>query len=135
MTDTKTIPRRRGKSAQTPSAIRMFPMGSGLPKLRDMKAEVDEMRDVLMGREEPPIQRGVLTLMEVAEAYYSRCSEMTALIQRKEEEGVVTRSSSYYKFRTGELRTFMEAMKRTIDLGSRRITAARLEYDMETEAL
>lgn len=93
------------------------------------------MRDVLLGRKDPPIIRGVLTMMEVGEAYYARASEMTALIQRKEADGIVSKGDRYYKFRTGELRTFMEACKQSIDLGSRRLTYARLEFDMETEAL
>lgn len=90
---------------------------------------------MLLGRTDPPITRGVLTLMEVAEAYYARASEITAMLQRKEAEGVIAKGSTPYRFRTGELRTFMEAAKSAIELGSRRVTYARMEFDMETEAL
>lgn len=100
-----------------------------------MREELQEMWDVLLGRNEPPITRGVLTLMEVAEAYYARAAEMTAHIQQQEAEGIVAKGTSLYKFRTGELRTFMEAAKSAADLGSRRVTFARLEFDMETEAM
>jgi len=100
-----------------------------------MQAEVDEMWAVILGRTDPPITRGVMTLMEVSEAYYARASEITSLIQRKEADGIVAKGDRYYRFRTGELRTFMEACKTAIELGSRRVTAARLEFDMETEAL
>lgn len=72
-----------------------------------------------------------MTLMEVAEAYHARASEIAALIQRAEASGVIIKSSAHSKFRTGELRTFVEAVKRTIDLGSRRITTAAMEYQYE----
>lgn len=84
-----------------------------------------------MGREAPPLNKGVGTLMEVAEAYHARASEISALIQRAESQGHTLRGGAMYKFRTGELRTFLEATKRTIDLGSRRITLATLEDDYE----
>lgn len=100
-----------------------------------MQVEVEEMTAVLLGRHDPPINAGVLTLMEVASAYYARASEMTATIQRGEAEGSVLKGSRPYRFRTGELRTFMEMCKTQIDLGSRRITAARLEFDMDREML
>ena len=52
---------------------------------------------------------GVATLMEIAEAYHSRASEITAGIQRAEADNVVARGDGWYKFRVGELRTFTEA--------------------------
>ncbi|CAB4176782.1 hypothetical protein UFOVP978_62 [uncultured Caudovirales phage] len=70
--------------------------------------------------------------MEVAEAYHARASEVYGLIQRAEAVGVAVKSGAHYKFRTGELRTFLESSKRTIDLGSRRITTAALEFQMES---
>ncbi len=102
--------------------LRAVPLGQGVPELADLVAELDDMTAVLLGREEPPIDAGYLTLYEVADAYYARAAEITTMLQRQEREGVVTRGSNHYKFRTGELRTFMEMAKRAADLGSRRIT-------------
>jgi len=86
---------------------------------------------VLLGRQAPPLSRGIATLMEVAEAYHSRASEVYSLIQRAEASGRALKNGAHYRFRTGELRTFIEATKRTIDMGSRRITMAALEYEHE----
>lgn len=83
-----------------------------------------------MGRVEPPIDAGEMTMLEYANAVYSRACEITMLIQRAESSGSVLKGSKYYKFRTGELRTFTEMALKAIDLGSRRITVAKMEYDM-----
>ena len=83
-----------------------------------------------MGREAPPINNGEMTLLEYANAVYSRGMELTMLIQRSEASGVVLKGSKYYKFRTGELRSFVELALKAIELGSRRITVAKMEYDM-----
>lgn len=102
--------------------LRAVPLGEGVPPLNDLVAELDDMTAVLLGREEPPIDAGFLTLYEVADAYYARASEITMLLQRGEREGQILKGSAHYHFRTGELRTFMEMAKRAADLGSRRIT-------------
>lgn len=91
-------------------------------------AEIHDMKDVLMGRVEPPIDNGVATLMEVADAYYARAAELTMLIHEREREGIVLRGNPYYKYRTGELKVFMEMCKRAADLGSRRITFEQLQF-------
>lgn len=107
-------------------------MNEGLPALSSLVAEVSDMWDVLLGRTEPPIRSsGVHALMEVADAYFARASEIAALIQRGEREGTVMKSSNYSKFRTGELRTFLEVAKRASDLGSRRITVRGQQIDSE----
>lgn len=100
-----------------------------------MRAELDEMTDVMLGREPMPIDNGVLSLMEVATAYYARASEITNDLHRAETDGTIMKGSKGYKFRTGELRQFMQMAKVHIDLGSRRVTAAKLEFDMEAEGL
>jgi hypothetical protein len=64
-----------------------------------------------------------MTMMEYANAVYSRSLEITMMLQRAEADGQVLKGSKHYKFRTGELRTFTE-------LGSRRVTMARMEYDL-----
>lgn len=118
-----------------PSLIRHFHINEGVPSLSEMRREVEQMTRVLMGHEDPPVEMGVITLMEVASAYYARASELTMYIQRAETDGTVLKNSKVYKFRTGELRTFMEMCKNQIDLGSRRITQARLEFEMDREML
>lgn len=111
--------------------LRAVPMGTGVPAIPKMTEELMNMTDVLLGRTKPPIDAGHLTLMEVADAYFARASEMTMLLQQAEREGTVTRGSAHYKFRTGELRTFMEMAKRAADLGSRRLTEEQLHWEMQ----
>lgn len=89
------------------------------------------MTDVLLGRMDPPKNvSGVTALLECADAYFARAAELTMQIQKLEREGRVTRSDPHYKFRTGELRTFMELAKRAADLGSRRLTEEQLAFEM-----
>ena len=86
--------------------------------------------EVLLGREEPPIDNGEMTLMEYANAVYSRAMELTIIIQRLESDGSILKGSKFYKFRTGELRSFTELAARCVELGSRRVTKAQLDYNM-----
>lgn len=124
-------PLRKKKKITRPSRrLRAFELGEGRPNITAMRAELADMTDVLMGRAEPPIDAGRLTLMEVADAYFARASELTALIQQAEVDGYVAKGGNEYKFRTGELRTFMEMAKRAADLGSRRLTNEQLNFDM-----
>ncbi len=102
--------------------LRAVHLGEGVPPLTTMAEELQDMTDVLLGRVQPPIDAGHLTLYEVADAYYARAAEITVLLQQAEREGTITKGSAHYKFRTGELRTFLEMAKRAADLGSRRIT-------------
>jgi hypothetical protein len=94
-----------------------------------MQAELDGYLSVLLGHEDPPIDNGVMTLLEYANAVYSRAMELTMLLQRAESRGSVLKNSRPYKFRTGELRSFTDLAAKAIDLGSRRVTAAQMEYD------
>ena len=88
------------------------------------------MRAVLLGHVDPPINRGILTLYEVADAYYARAKEIEQVILRAEAEGQVGKGSRTYRFRTGELRSFIDLSSHAAELGSRRITVAKLEWDM-----
>jgi hypothetical protein len=88
-----------------------------------------------MGREPSPVDNGVLSLMETASAYHARALEMNMMLHRAEANGTVEKGTVYYKFRTGELRDFIELAKGACDLGSRRLTAAQLEFDMAEEAM
>jgi hypothetical protein len=114
--------------------VRAIQVGTGLPEIEDLENELEHYMDVLMGRVQPPLDAGHLTLMEVADAYFARACEIQYLILKAEREGGVFKGSKYYKFRTGELRTFLELSKRASDLGSRRLTQARLLHDMANDA-
>lgn len=95
------------------------------------------MMAVLLGRVAPPIDRGVMTLQEVADAYYARAAEITIELHRMEADGVINKGDNLYKFRTGELRTFLEVAKRSSELGSRRLTYEQvmIEQRFELDAL
>ena len=112
-----------------PTLLRAFPLGAGLPNLLELEEEIDEMREVLLGRLPPPIDVGVMTLYETADAYYARICEITIEIQRCEREGQVMRGSKLYKFRTGELRTMADLTKSAAGLGSRRLAAEQLRFE------
>lgn len=84
--------------------------------------ELDAYTDILLGRVDPPVDLGVMTLMEVAEAFHARAREMEMTLLELESNGVVMKGTRPYHFRTGKLRSFIEMSKRTIDLGSRRVT-------------
>jgi hypothetical protein len=72
-----------------------------------------------------------MTMMEYANAVYSRAMELTILLQRAEADGVILKNSKYYRLRTGELRSFTELAAKCIELGSRRVTWAQLDYSMQ----
>ena len=111
-------------------SVRKFRVNHGIPTVGEMRDEIDEYTQVLLGHEESPIQNGVLTLMEYANAVYSRAMELTMYLQRAEADGVVLKGTKPYRFRTGELRTFCEMAAKAIELGSRRVTVAQLEADL-----
>lgn len=98
----------------------------GLDSVDELWAEIQHYMNVLLGREESPINSPYLSMMEVATAYYSRAQEIDAMIHAAEREGAVLRGSPLYRFRTGELRSFIELSKRCAELGSRRLTQESL---------
>ena len=73
-----------------------------------------------------PIDVGIQTLYEVAVAYYSRAKELELSIKEMENKGLIDKSSPIYKFRTGELASFIDIAKEQTRLGSRRITVASM---------
>lgn len=101
--------------------VRAFKVGEGFD-LHAVKGEIDDYVDMLLGRIDPPFDHGVFTLMELAETAHARAREIEMDILDKESEGILLKDSMASKFRTGKLRAFLELSKRTIDLGSRRIT-------------
>lgn len=110
--------------------LRSFRINSGITPLPELRQELDGYTEILMGHEQPPIDNAEMTLMEYSNAVYSRAMEITILLQRAESEGTVLKGSKYYKFRTGELRSFTELALRCVELGSRRVTKAQLDYSM-----
>lgn len=116
-----------------PKALTGVLVGAGLPPIKELVKELREMTNILMGREDPPINRGLLTLMETAAAYHARAFEIELEIHRAERERRVLKNSDYYKFRTGELRDFIELSKSKMELGSRRITDRQNEIEEITK--
>jgi hypothetical protein len=120
------IRRATTKDAQVTQTLLPTPVGHGLPLVYELDKELKGYMDILLGREEPPIESPYLSLMEVATAYYARALEIDALIHIEEREMRVLRGSDYYKFRVGELRAFIELAKKCCDLGSRRLSQEQM---------
>lgn len=99
---------------------------SGLGKVDDLVVELNGYTDILLGRVEPPVD-GVSALMECADAYYARGCEIDMLIHEGERDFSIGKGDPHYRFRTGELRSFLELTKRSAELGSRRITMAQMQ--------
>jgi hypothetical protein len=114
------------RDAQVVERLMPTPVGEGLPSVTELWQEIHGYMDVLLGRVEPPIDSPYLSLMEVATAYYARAQEIDALIHHEENQMRVLRGSEYYKFRTGELRAFLELSKKAADLGSRRLSQEQI---------
>lgn len=100
----------------------------GLGDVEDLWDEISGYVDILLGRKESPVSSPYLALAEVATAYYARAQEIDMLIHAGEREGVIHKGSPYYRFRTGELRSFIELAKRCAELGSRRLTQEQLLF-------
>jgi hypothetical protein len=69
--------------------------------------------------------------MEVSNAYLSRAYEVDMLIHAAERNRDILRASPLSKFRTGELRSFIELARKAQELGSRRLTSAQLMMEAE----
>jgi hypothetical protein len=115
---------RRGthRDAQLGQRLIDIEVGLGLNSVDDLQQEIMGYVDILLGRGESPIDSPYLAMMEVATAYYARAQELDMIIHSAEREGAVMRGSQYYKFRTGELKSFIELARKCADLGSRRLT-------------
>jgi len=110
--------------------LRAFNVGTGLPSPEAITLELGDMRDVLMGREDPPVG-GTLALMEVADAYFARACELEQIILAGQREGFIAKTSPYNQIRTQEIRSFKELAKSAAELGSRRVTAEKMRFDNE----
>jgi hypothetical protein len=105
-------------------------VASGIPHVDKLAQELEDMRNVLFGRVEVDYDSDYLGLMEVSTAYFCRGQEIDELIHKAERDGTVVRGSALYKFRTGELRSFLELTKMAANLGSRRLTQEQLLHNM-----
>lgn len=113
--------------------VRTLKLGVGASEAVKLAAELEDMRDVLLGREDIPegIHPGPLALLEVAEAYFGRACDIEQIILKKEREGTIAADGALSRFRKGELRSFKEMAKSAADLGSRRLTATSLRLEQE----
>ena len=110
--------------------IKAIQVGHELKNLDQVRQELQEYIDILFGRTKSPLpEDNVETLLELASAYYARGKEIEMKLHQLESNGVILKDSKHYKFRTGELRSCLEILKSQVDLGSRRITVARLEQE------
>lgn len=132
-----TLKVRRGtdRDVQMSQRLSAVQVGIGLPSLEQLEHEIDEMVDVLMARVDAPVESPYLALMEVATAYFARAQEIDLLIHRAEREGVVFRGTDYYRFRTGELRSFIELARKCAELGSRRLSQEQLLTQQRLDAV
>jgi len=114
------------RQVQFSHRLNVVDVGEGIKSVDDLKEEILEMLNVLLGRKDSPIESPYLSLAEVATSYYTRAQEMDVLIHAGEREGTILRGSSMQRFRTGELRAFIEAARKCAELGSRRLTQEQL---------
>ena len=120
MTVTVTIP-NRSRDIQFAQRLSEMNLALGLGDADELWEEISGYIDVLLGRVPSPIDSPYLAMMEVATAYFARAQEIDALIHKGEREGSIMKGSQLYRFRTGELRAFLELAKRCAELGSRRL--------------
>ena len=111
--------------------MQKFPLKKGLSDAKDLHEEIDEYIDVLMGHINPPISDGVDTLFEVSSTYLARAKEIEIKLLERERNGSIQTGDELKKFRTGELRSFIELCKSAQNQGSRRITMALSELNLK----
>lgn len=119
---TRLVIHREQKHVQFGQRLTEVPLPPGLPPKEELLDELLHYANVLAGRVPPPVESPYLGLMEVAAAYYARACEIEMLIFEGEHTESIMKGSEYYKFRTGQLRSFKEMSKMMADLGSRRLT-------------
>lgn len=126
--------RRQGPpNAQFGHTLTSVKVEAGLPEVEVLVEELLHYANVLLGREPSPIESPYLALQEVATAYHSRAREIEMQIYELEKEGVIMRGSKLYKFRTGQLQSFIELSKRCAELGSRRLSQEQLLHSARLE--
>lgn len=120
---------KTGKKQKPKLMLRYWAPPKDLPTPEEIHNELLEYTDVLMGRKEPPVENNILALMEYSNAVLSRALELTMRIQEAERNGEIKKGDVYYKTRTGELRTFIDLAKASQELGSRRVTLEKMQWD------
>jgi hypothetical protein len=110
------------------------PVSKGLEDVDALYDELLSYTDVLLGRVDPPVDSPYLSLMEIASAYHARALEIEMMILWEESHNRVIRGHPLYKFRTGQLRSFIEMSKKMADLGSRRLTQEALLSEQRYDA-
>lgn len=108
-------------------SLNPVPVGDSLLPVGELQDELDYMKDVLLGREEPPVDLGQISDMEIASAFFGRAMEIQSLLHRAEMDGDVARNSRAYKFRTGELRDFIDLAKNRYDMFKSRMISEAIE--------
>ena len=88
--------------------MQKFPLKKGLSNVEELHQEINEYIDVLMGHINPPISDGIDTLFEVSSTYLARAKEIEIKLLERERSGSISTGDSLKKFRTGELRSFIE---------------------------
>ena len=111
--------------------MQKFPVKKGLSSAEELHIEFSEYIDVLMGHINPPIADGVDTLFEVSSTYLARAQEIEIKLLERERASKIDTSDELKKFRTGELRSFIELCKSAQNQGSRRITVALSELNLK----
>lgn len=104
------------------------------PTPTEIRDEIQGYRNILMGRKKPPAGLNMntpLALMEYADIVYGRACELEQFILRNQDEGNITKTGSYQQIRTQELRSFKDMAKSAVELGSRRLTEARVLHEQE----
>lgn len=122
------IRRANQSDIQFGQRLNTVPVIEGLPHIDLLHDEFIGYVDVLLGRKDAPVESPYLQLAEVATAYYARALEVDMLIHAGERNGDIHRGSPYYRFRTGELRAFIDMSKKCAELGSRRLSQESLLY-------
>ena len=119
---------RRGsvRDAQLSTKLIEVPVKTGIPSAEELSNEIFEYVDIMLGRKDSPLDSPYLALAECATAYYARAQEIDMMIHAAERTGDVMKGSPLYKFRTGELRSFIELSRKVAELGSRRLTQEQL---------
>lgn len=121
---------RRKKKPNTGRRVRTFRVGYGLKTPQEIREELAQMRDVLLGRDEAPVG-GLMAMQEIGDAFFGRACEIEQLILEAEAEGWIEKNSPYHTLRTQEVRSFKDMAKSAAELGSRRLTHERLLFDQE----
>ena len=124
---------RRDAAVQFGHTLTSVRVGLGLPDVDELKEEFLHYANVLLGREQAPVESPYLALQEVAAAYHARAREVEMMIYDGEREGAIMRGSALYLFRTGSLRSFIDMSKRMHELGSRRLAQEELLFRSRLE--